>query len=101
MQDCLNVIMQSTPANLDLEDLTGLIKNVPDVISVHNLHIWSLNVGKPILSAHIFANGDSQEVLKNVTEVCRKMKINHTTIQVESTNDKNHHAYINCNHKVF
>ena len=92
--------MQSTPIHLDADEIKRLIELVPNVKSVHNLHIWSLTVGKPVLSAHVFADGDLSEVLAKVTKVCRKEGIKHTTIQIEEIHDEEHQNFINCDHEI-
>lgn len=50
---------------------------------VHDLHIWSLSVGKPSLSAHLLASSDGKGVLVAATKMLASTyNIHHTTIQV-------------------
>jgi len=100
LADCLNVIMQSTPIHIDADEIKILIENVPNVKSVHNLHIWSLTTGKPVLSAHVFAEGDLAQTLFKITKVCRKQGIKHSTIQIEHIHDEENENFINCEHDV-
>jgi len=100
LADCLNVIMQSTPTHIDADEIKVLIEHVPNVKSVHNLHIWSLTTGKPVLSAHVFAEGDLAQALSKITKVCRKEGIKHTTIQIEHIHDEENENFINCDHDV-
>jgi len=44
---------------------------IQNVTKVHDLHIWSLSVGKPALSAHIEVETKPTFVLKEVTKLCR------------------------------
>jgi Co/Zn/Cd efflux system component len=64
--------------------------------SVHDLHIWSLSVGKPSLSVHILAKSrgdDEQQLLAAATRLlASEFRIHHTTIQVEKPEDN-----IDCN----
>ena len=100
LADCLNVIMQSTPTHVDADEIKAMIGDVPGVKSVHNLHIWSLTVGKPVLSAHVFAEGDLAQALSKITKLCRKEGIKHTTIQIEHIHDEENENFINCDHDV-
>jgi len=50
------------------------------VKEVHDLHIWSLSVGKPAMSAHIVCKENPEYVLKKATKLCREFGIYHSTI---------------------
>jgi len=98
--DCFNVIMQATPQVYSLDNIKKEFLNVPHVLNVHNLHIWSLTTGKPILTAHVNTDGEASLVLKKISEICRKNDIYHTTIQVDSIIDEDHPEYISCKHNI-
>jgi zinc transporter 2 len=53
---------------------------MPRVKEVHDLHIWSLSVGKPAMSAHIVCFENQEYVLKKATKLCREFGIYHSTI---------------------
>lgn len=64
------------------------IKEIEGVCGVHDLHIWSLTVGKASLSVHIFVDDAHQREGKSVLAAATSMlasryNIHHTTIQVE------------------
>ena len=67
------------------KDLTA----IPGVKEIHDLHVWSLSIGKMSLSCHICTD-DPQKTLKKATKMIqKKYKIDHVTIQVEDNKDKN------------
>lgn len=51
--------------------------------SVFDLHVWALKPSIPLLAAHVTvdADADAGRVLADVTSVCRRQGITHTTIQ--------------------
>jgi len=100
VKDCIFVLMEGTPAEIDLEEFEDAIKNVAGVAEIHDLHVWSLGIGKTSMSAHIYTNQDTGAILKRVTKVCRRYGIYHSTIQVETTQDKLHQDYIECEHDI-
>lgn len=52
---------------------------------VHDLHIWSLSVGKPSLSVHLLVGEQAKGVLENAHALLvREFKIHHSTIQVRA-----------------
>ena len=54
------------------------------VEDIHDLHVWSLTPGIPLLCAHISleAEGDPTATLHAVTTYCRKLGIEHSTFQL-------------------
>ena len=60
---------------------------IDGVAEVHDLHIWLIKPGMPILAAHITSTetSDANAVLGSVTHYCRSFGIDHSTIQVSDT----------------
>ena len=85
MVQCIGVLMEAAPDDLSPALVERKVKSVPGVISVHDLHIWSLSVGKPSLCVHLLCDApDTQTVLVAVQKLlAEKFRIFHTTIQVE------------------
>ena len=53
LRETLNVLMEGVPSHLDLRAVGRALAEVPGVISVHDLHIWTLSSGTLALSAHV------------------------------------------------
>ena len=48
-----------------------------------NIHLWDLRPGKTVLIAHVASEKNQERnVLRRVTDYCRKKRIYHSTIQV-------------------
>jgi len=45
--------MESTPQEIDYEELKKALSKVKGVKSVHDLHIWSLSDSKNCMTAHL------------------------------------------------
>ena len=52
-KDCIKVMMEGTPENIDVEALMQDIYEIPGVEEIHDFHLWSISVGKFALSLHI------------------------------------------------
>lgn len=85
IKDCMKVLLERVPEEIDIEELRGDLLRVDGAKSLHQLHVWSLTDGKPVLMCHVkVADGhQSKTVLKDLTIVCRRWGIYHTTLQVE------------------
>ena len=51
------VLLESTPSDVDLEELTAAMAGVLGVSGVHDLHVWSLSSDVRALSAHLVLSG--------------------------------------------
>jgi cobalt-zinc-cadmium efflux system protein len=52
-----DVLLESTPAGLDLDELLATMADVDGVDAVHDLHVWSLSSEVRALSAHVVLSG--------------------------------------------
>lgn len=90
----IHVLMEGTPANVNIEDITTVMKSVKGVIDIHDLHVWSITSGQNALSCHIIVDGNlsvekSQILLRTIEHELEHKGIGHVTIQVET--DKHPH----------
>jgi cobalt-zinc-cadmium efflux system protein len=87
LEETVGVLLEAAPAGIRLEAVAAAIAGVPGVLSVHDLHVWSLGSGIVACSCHIVVAEQSasggQEVQRAVTAVLAGMEITHTTVQVE------------------
>ena len=63
------------------------LEQVPGVVAVHDLHVWTLTSGMDVATAHLVVNRDSPDVLTPAARVLReRFNIAHATLQVEDEN---------------
>ena len=90
-RDCFYVLLESTPRDLDIESLYNDLSSIEGVISVHDIHLWNISIGRPSIALHIICeNPDVQ--LKIATQTCKNYGIKHCTIQTETKE-------CNCKHE--
>jgi cobalt-zinc-cadmium efflux system protein len=86
LSECTNILMEGTPAHVDLKALKDSVMAVTGVISIHDMHVWTITSGLDAMSAHILIDrkADQDLVLDMVTSLLQeKFNLNHTTIQIE------------------
>ncbi|MBX3173204.1 MAG: cation transporter [Gemmatimonadaceae bacterium] len=84
VREAVDVLLESTPAHVDVEALRGALLDVRGVKTVHDLHVWTLTSGVVAMSAHAIApDGDHQRVLEELHGAVARFGIQHTTIQLE------------------
>lgn len=97
LKDCVNVLMEGSPMEFDLENLEYDLKNIKGVMEVHDLHVWSLSLGKLSLSCHLSSACPQVTLQKARKLIKKKYQITHSTIQVEENTGKN---VIDCKHDL-
>ncbi|WP_347219613.1 cation diffusion facilitator family transporter [Chryseobacterium sp.] len=86
LKEAINVLLEGTPADVDIHELRKSLEQTPGVKNVHDLHVWSLTSSVNAMSAHIVKEkGTSQnQLLKTLAgSTTENFKINHTTFQIE------------------
>ena len=84
IRDPLDVLLESAPRGLDVEEVGGAMCRVAGVREVHDLHVWTVTSGFPALAAHIRVDphADAEAVRVEVETVLReRFEITHTTLQ--------------------
>ena len=90
-RDCFYVLLESTPRDLDIEALYTDLSSIEGVISVHDIHLWNISIGRPSIALHIICESP-RDTLKKATQICREYGIKHCTIQTETKEN-------NCQHE--
>ena len=90
LAEAVAVLMEGAPRGIDADEVLEAIKQVPHVLAVHHLHIWSITSSLPALSVHVVTDKDDYGgVLAAVREVLHdRFHIDHTTVQIEPTGFK-------------
>jgi len=85
-KDSVHILMQGVPENLELSDINNTIKNIENVIDVHNLNVWSIDSNDVFLSAHVVVDDkvNTDEIIKKINQALNtKYHIHHTALQIE------------------
>ena len=95
--ESVNVLLEGTPAHIDIDLLEEEIVSTRGVAGVHDLHVWTISSGIYALSAHI--NHDESvshsELLAAVRKKLHdKFGLDHLTIQMESLARETEAIYI-------
>ena len=90
-RDCFYVLLESTPRDLDIEALYNDLGSIEGVISVHDIHLWNISIGRPSIALHIICESP-KDTLKIATQTCKNYGIKHCTIQTETKES-------NCKHE--
>ena len=86
----IRVLLEGAPEGLPPSEVGTAMVQTEQVIEVHDLHLWELAPGHPILTAHVLveAGADCHAVRRGLERVLReRFEIDHTTLQVDHAPD--------------
>ena len=86
LKDVVHILMEGAPSDLDLGKLNEVMRSVPSVARVHDLHVWTLTSGVNAMTAHVWTSdgADDSTVLRDIRRIAKEQfGIEHTTIQIE------------------
>ena len=87
LKQAVNVLLEGTPAHLNLREIEDAMCSVAGVRRVHDLHVWTLTSEREAMSAHVVVDDvrDSERLLETLHAVLHaRFGIDHTTIQLET-----------------
>jgi len=100
IREAVHVLMAGVPRGINPSAVLAQLRAIPNVLEVHDLHVWSLVGNKRNMWAHLTVTpgADSTPVLTAAQRVARLHNCMHTCFQVEDsgTYDKSvegHHCY--------
>jgi len=85
-REVLAVLAQHAPAGIHPDEAEAVLREVTDVLDVHDLHLWTLTSGMHVATAHLVCRdgADPARVLAEASAVLReRWSIDHATLQVE------------------
>ncbi|MCL1937517.1 MAG: cation diffusion facilitator family transporter [Candidatus Azobacteroides sp.] len=93
IKQTLPILLQGTPVDIEQEHIIGELKKIENISNIHDLHIWSLDEGYNILTAHVTLKESMPmkkliELKAVIRSVLQEEKIQHATIEFEIPNEK-------------
>jgi cobalt-zinc-cadmium efflux system protein len=97
LREAAHVLLEGTPRGVDAAEVDRLLRTVPGVRDVHDLHLWTITSGRHAVSAHLVVEearslhcGDASvlDTAANVLRTC--FGLTHSTLQVEHDNHADH-----------
>ncbi|OHS97290.1 cation efflux family protein [Tritrichomonas foetus] len=85
----VKIVLERVPEKIDVEEITKQLLTIPNLIAIHEVHIWELSRDQIIALLHIIVDSkeDNQKVLEKVHNLMLTHKIYSTTVQIEFSSD--------------
>jgi cobalt-zinc-cadmium efflux system protein len=85
VSESVDVLLEASPRHITLSEVRSRLEAIPNVESVHDLHVWTVTSGIIAMSAHAIVReaGAHQSVLELAHDTMQKLGIQHVTVQLE------------------
>lgn len=88
----MRIILQGTPVEIDLNEVTKELLAFEDIEAIHDLHIWSVDGNYHVVTTHVVLNKilpmDQLASLKfKIREKLLELKIHHVTLEFETVDE--------------
>lgn len=88
LKEGVNILLEGVPGTIKYADLKVDMESIDGVVSIHDLHVWTISSSNVVLSAHVIVHDQpthtAQRILNSATGLLRKKyKIHHATLQIE------------------
>ena len=89
LKQSVNILMEKTPAHIDILKIKEIIEKIPEVDNLHHVHIWQINEKQFLFEGHIDIKRDiylskAEKIRSDISSILLdKFGINHSTLQVE------------------
>jgi len=87
IRESTNVLLEGTPAHINLTAVEEVILKTDGVSDVHDLHVWTITSGRDALSAHVIHSNkiSPSELLRDLRgKLHDQFGVDHLTIQMET-----------------
>ena len=102
VRESADILLEAVPKHIQMDRVIEMIKNIPGVEDVHDIHIWTITSGIHALSAHLLIEDQtvsrSAEIAETVNkDLAKHFNITHTTLQLECEKSESCPSGLICN----
>lgn len=84
----LHLLFDGVPEKIQLTQVRECLQRLPNVLAVHDLHVWAMATSRNALTAHLVVRGDDNDfdalLHQATTELHDQFALGHVTLQIES-----------------
>jgi cobalt-zinc-cadmium efflux system protein len=97
LREAVDVLLEATPKGIDLDEIRRHLLETPGVVDAHDLHVWTITSGMPVLSVHVVVGdevlaGGGGGVMLDRLGACLEhhFDVAHCTFQLEPVGHADH-----------
>ena len=71
-----------------IDEIKEHVCEIEGVLSVHHIHIWSMDGNSNYATMHIVCNGEHKEIKRKIREELKEHGISHVTLELENEGEE-------------
>ncbi|NDK56589.1 cation diffusion facilitator family transporter [Pontibacter fetidus] len=88
LRESLKILLQGTPAHINLDDVQTRLLTLPKVQSIHDLHVWTMDGSYNILTLHVVVENnlplqETETIKQRIREMMKDFAVQHVTVELE------------------
>lgn len=88
LRKTIDILMESTPGEIELEEVTKAMQQVAGVMDIHHLHVWRLDEQNILLESHVVIDEEDLEHMEGIKTSLKQLladryDIHHSTLEFE------------------
>ncbi len=88
LRQVLRIILQGTPSEIGLPDIKEKLTQLPEIVDLHDIHLWSLDGRSHILTMHVVLwkgvdLDDREGIKRRIRQQLQSLPIGHVTMELE------------------
>lgn len=88
LRKTINILMESTPAGLELPNIQSAMAGISGVLDIHHLHVWRLDEHNILLESHVVIDENDLDQMESIKTSLKEMlssqfNIHHSTLEFE------------------
>jgi cobalt-zinc-cadmium efflux system protein len=88
LRDSVSMSLAAVPRNIEAASVSAYLEQLPGVVQLHDLHIWSVSTTETALTCHLVMPGGhpgDRFLMDAAHALAHRFAIGHTTIQIETS----------------
>ena len=86
--ETLPYFLEKAPHDVDVPSIKAHLAEIPGVLDVHHIHLWSMDERHNCATMHIVTNGDPHEIKAAVRHELSHHGIGHATLELETEGEE-------------
>lgn len=88
LRKTINILMESTPSEIQIDEVTLAMQQVAGVLDIHHLHVWRLDEDNILLESHVVIDEKDMNQMESIKSSLKQLLntsfgIHHSTLEFE------------------
>lgn len=86
--ETIDILMESTPTEIELDEVTQAMQQIAGVLDIHHLHVWRLDENNILLESHVVIDENDMNNMESIKSSLKDLlvssfDIRHSTLEFE------------------